>query len=350
MYVHAQIAVAGLRDVGLSAAPGKVVVGDPSVALGLRVGLGTWLIDCPPLKRASMLAALRGHIGDAVVNRAIDRSAAETLVGRLCNLSQIYPELKSVLHGGYAVVESTWVTGGRRRRPPKVQLGKGGEAQRAWLEMLVMAEQLLEANAGVPLAPERTFPARTEPGVLTVTSDASGIDGVGGYAFDAAEPNTVWLVAATWPPDVLAALQESAAIGKAGGDTAALSMPAAELFGTLAVTEAVAEARGQRPSAVVAVGDCDPAMHALNAASSGNPQMRALLAGMHGVSPLWLGVSVPREANGDADRLSHPHLLDAVRAEAEEAGLHVEVAAVTDRSWAAVRRAMSIGAIKRRRP
>ena len=33
VYVHAQLAVAGLRDVGLSAAPGKVVVGDPTVAL-----------------------------------------------------------------------------------------------------------------------------------------------------------------------------------------------------------------------------------------------------------------------------------------------------------------------------
>eukprot|EP00965_Chrysotila_dentata_P102319 3377744-Pleurochrysis_carterae.AAC.1 len=50
--------------------------------------------------------------------------------------------------------------------------------------------------------------------------------------------------------------------------TPALSMPAAETFGTWAVAEAVRESVGERPRAAVAIGDCDPAAAALNAASS----------------------------------------------------------------------------------
>ena len=53
-------------------------------------------------------------------------------------------------------------------------------------------------------------------------------------------------------------------------------MPAAELFTTWAVAEAAAAAKPF--TAVIAVGDCDPAAHALDAASSATPQMSALLA------------------------------------------------------------------------
>eukprot|EP00965_Chrysotila_dentata_P050882 1687696-Pleurochrysis_carterae.AAC.1 len=56
-------------------------------------------------------------------------------------------------------------------------------------------------------------------------------------------------------------------------------MPAAELFGAWAVAEAVGtEARGVRPVAVIAVGDCDPAALALNSASSGAAAMREAAA------------------------------------------------------------------------
>ena len=41
VYVHAQLAVVGLRELGLNAAPSKIVVGDPVVALGLRIGRGS---------------------------------------------------------------------------------------------------------------------------------------------------------------------------------------------------------------------------------------------------------------------------------------------------------------------
>ena len=344
VYVHAQLAVLGLRDVGLNAAPSKVVVGDPVVALGLRVGRAAQRVDCPPLKRQSMLADIRQQRRTALVDMRVDRRRAQRLVGRLCNLSQVFPELKAVLHGGYAVTESTWETGGRRRRPPALQLAGRSEAQQAWVGLLDVAEELIDANDGVALAPERSFPPRDMPGMYTATTDASGVDGVGGYVFDAGAPEVVWLVSEAWPPDVLLALQAAAAVGGVQGtDSGSLSMPAAELFGSIAVPEAVAAAQGTAPVAVTAIGDCDPAVGAINANSSGNPQMRALLSGARSLTPQWLAVSVPREANLDADRLSHPAMWEEVEADARSAGLTPKWARITEESWAALRRAIGIG-------
>eukprot|EP00965_Chrysotila_dentata_P038655 1283694-Pleurochrysis_carterae.AAC.1 len=68
-------------------------------------------------------------------------------------------------------------------------------------------------------------------------------------------------------------------------------MPAAELFGVWAVAEAVSTAQGRRPRAVVAVGDCDPAAAAVNAASSGRAQMRELLGHARHLTTQWLAVS-----------------------------------------------------------
>eukprot|EP00965_Chrysotila_dentata_P173933 5741536-Pleurochrysis_carterae.AAC.1 len=65
-------------------------------------------------------------------------------------------------------------------------------------------------------------------------------------------------------------------------------MPAAELFGAWAVAAAAAHAEGRGPRAVIAVGDCDPAVQALNAATSRTQQMRALLAGARALTPHWL--------------------------------------------------------------
>eukprot|EP00965_Chrysotila_dentata_P095976 3171372-Pleurochrysis_carterae.AAC.1 len=118
-------------------------------------------------------------------------------------------------------------------------------------------------------------------------------------------------------------------------------MPAAELFGAWAVAEAVAQAsRGAKLAAIIAVGDCDPAAAALNAASSGAAALRELLRGARSLASQWLAVSVAREANVDADRLSHPHLLDAVKAEAEAEGWRVMQAHVPQSCWEALRRAM----------
>eukprot|EP00965_Chrysotila_dentata_P105989 3500078-Pleurochrysis_carterae.AAC.1 len=66
-------------------------------------------------------------------------------------------------------------------------------------------------------------------------------------------------------------------------------MPAAELFGCWAVVAAVAEVRGGPPRAVIAVGDCDPAAAALDAATSPRAQMRRILRGARSLCSQWLG-------------------------------------------------------------
>eukprot|EP00965_Chrysotila_dentata_P092138 3041915-Pleurochrysis_carterae.AAC.1 len=124
-------------------------------------------------------------------------------------------------------------------------------------------------------------------------------------------------------------------------------MPAAELFGSWAVAEAVGEAsQGEALTAVIAVGDCDPAAAALNSASSGAAAMRELLRGARTLVSQWLAVSVPREANVDADRLSHPRLLSEVEADVVAAGWRVARARVPQRCWDAVRRATHLAGLE----
>eukprot|EP00965_Chrysotila_dentata_P156658 5175900-Pleurochrysis_carterae.AAC.1 len=67
--------------------------------------------------------------------------------------------------------------------------------------------------------------------------------------------------------------------------------------------------------------------------------MRALLRGARALTSQWLAVAVPREANTDADRLSHPLLLRELVAEATRAGMRVHVARVPEECWAALRKA-----------
>ena len=358
VYVHAQLVVLALRRLGLSAAPGKVVVANPVVALGFEVArgeeLGQGRVRCPELKRQAMRREAAEALAAAAEAR-VDRRKAERLVGRLCNISQVLPELKGPLGGGYAVTRATWEVGGARRRPPKLQLRQGGSVQAEWMELLRLAEDLLQANEGVALAPEAAFQERAEPGALTVVTDASGVDGVGGYALDPANPGEALLVSELWPADVLAALQRQAlrASERERGPDAALgrlSMPAAEAFGQWAVAEAHAVAAGRRPTAVTAVGDCDPAAAALNAGASGRPQMRRLVRGARELCAHWLAVSVSRDLNLDADRLSHPARLAEVRADAQAAGVATRVAPIPQHCWAALRAAISVEAETRRAP
>ena len=356
VHVHAQLTVLALRRLGLSAAPSKVVVGNPVIALGFTVerseAVGGGALRCPELKRQSMRSA-----GDEAAQRAregrVDRRSAERLVGRLCNISQALPEIKCHLGGGYAVTRASWVVGGARRRPPQLQLRGGGPVQAEWLELLELADDVLDINEGVALAPERHFPPRDMPGSLTVVTDASGVDGVGGYALDPARPGEAWVVSEVWPADVQAALDRSArpqeersrAADEAEGR---LSMPAAETFGQWAVAQAHAESTGLVPTAITAVGDCDPAAAAINAAASGRPQMRRLLRGARELCSQWLGVSVPRECNLDADRLSHPALLEEVRRDARARGVETHTVPIPPRCWAVLRAAIAVEAATRR--
>ena len=104
VHVHAQLAVIGLAEVGLCAAPSKVVVGDPTIGLGFELQrdeaqLGGGRIRCPALKRAALLRAMATHAAEARAGH-VARDGAETTVGRLCNMAQAFPELKTALHGG----------------------------------------------------------------------------------------------------------------------------------------------------------------------------------------------------------------------------------------------------------
>ena len=114
-------------------------------------------------------------------------------------------------------------------------------------------------------------------------------------------------------------------------------MPAAELFGMWAVAEAARLASGREPASITAVGDCDPAAGALNSVASRNAQMRGLLAGARQLTQQWLAVSIPREYNLDADRLSHPAMLEAVRTDAAAAGLIVHDAPIPAACWDTLR-------------
>ena len=352
VHIHAQLAVLGLRDVGLAAAPGKVTVGDPVVSLGLRVCRAERQINVPSVKRASMLASITSQRDAATSELRADRAAADTLVGRAVNMSQVFPELNSVLHGGYAVSQSSWVAFERVRRPHAITFKRHSDAHSGWLGFLDVLAELVFRNSGVSIAPAKAFSPIDDPCTLVVTTDASGVDGVGGYVFHAASPHEVWIVSEQWPSDIQSALDDAAAGTR--GAHGALSMPAAELFGSVAIASAVAQhlsqlgrfdAVGGEPRAVYAVTDCSPAACAINAATSGTPQMRSLLRITCHSAPFWLGVAVPRELNIDADRLSHPHLCDHVMADACAAGLSAHRVRIAPESslWTHLRQAAAVG-------
>lgn len=364
VHVHARLAIVTLRRLGLEEAASKTMIGDPIVSLGLQVDRGRRVIDCPASKRTTMLAQL-STMEESALGRPpmVNIKEAETLVGRACNLSQVFPEIVEVLHGGYTVAGAGGrVPGGGGRAIPIragcLRMRAGSNAHEGWLEFVRVTADLLRANVGVALAPCVQFPARMEGTTITSTTDASGVDGVGGYVFSAARPGEVWLVSEWWPPAVAAALRsmgversqraEDEDAGEAGWGM--LSMPAAELFGAWAVPLAAVEA-GAPKGPVYAVGDCDAAVGALNAARSGTPQMRVLIRAARRLSSEWLGITLPREANGDADRLSHPGQFEAVQADAERAGLVVHRARIPPEhpAWLVLGHAIAQGGWGRRR-
>ena len=272
-----------------------------------------------------------------------DRKRVETLVGRLGNLTQVFPEVSASLHGGYAIAKSSCPVAGRRRFPPTIPLRSGSSTHTEWVELLDLSAGILDANIGVDIAPQRAFPSRDSPGAITVTTDASGNDGVGGYAFAADDPLHVFIMSEPWPDDILRALANGAAT-EAERDCSApsLSVTAVELFGTRAIAAAVMLARGRSASSITAVGDSDGAASVINSAASGNGQMRSLLS--IASDPIWLAISVPREANVDADRLSHPARADDVIREAASVGLRVtRLPRLTEGDWSPLRHAASIG-------
>ena len=342
--VHCVIAIAAVREVGLEDAANKTEGGDVFVNLGLRLRLRDGLIDCPPPKQRIMLRDLGRWRDDVARLAPFERAMAERQVGRLGNLTQVLPELLLHLHAGFRAANAGYVrhAGGKRRKLAMVQLARGSLLHDGLSALLPHAIDIIERNEGVPLAPRALFAARDEPGVLLVVTDASGNDGCGGWAQLGTADTAPVVVSERWPDAILEARRQAdlpRAQRTAGAP--ALSMPAAELWSTWAVAEAAAASKPHR--AVIAVGDCDPAADALDAASSGVPQISSLLASARARVKQWLGVSLPREWNLDADRLSHPALLGAVLADARAANLRPRVARIPADCWAALYTAAALG-------
>eukprot|EP00965_Chrysotila_dentata_P124163 4103504-Pleurochrysis_carterae.AAC.1 len=143
-HTHAQLAVLGLAELGLHAAPAKVVVGDPVVALGMAVGRGEGRLRCPGGKRELLLAAMAELRAEMSERSRVPWRQARSVVGKLANLAQVLPELKLVLRGGYAVARpaGVYADGGGRRPDEWLRLRPGGRAAHEWRLMLDVATDL----------------------------------------------------------------------------------------------------------------------------------------------------------------------------------------------------------------
>jgi hypothetical protein len=338
IHVYCLIAVWNLILLKLSCSFDKTVAATRAIILGLRIRPGDGIIDCPELKAKVMLQGLRDLRDRVQQHRAVLLEPLECLVGRLGNISQIYCAIRLWIAAAYALIRLRYrcrsgssSTPDRRRYVRRVVLRPGGRREREIVRLCDAAERELERNEGVPLAPRAVFPSPEAAGVALVVTDASGKDGVGGYATHSSSPRVVWLLSEWWPVEVQIALDRAADSLKESGQTQRFAMPAAELFGMTAITAALHE---QIPvSAVIAVGDCLPAARAVNASSSSSAQMRHLIQGASQVVQQWLAVQVHREFNTDPDRLSHPDELDKVWQEVLDAGWTPKLLRPTPDSW-----------------
>ena len=354
--VHLRIAVAAFERLGFVVEITKTECGSAIVNLGFRVRVDAGRIDCPLPKRRIMLRDIHALHLTVDEGAKVEQRGVERLVGRIANLSHVLPEAAPHLAGGYAIASARRVPAGRRRasgyRLLTVRLRRGGRCEAAVRSMCEVTAQLLEANEGIALASAEHFVALGSTGTLTTVTDASGEDGIGGYAFHPSAPGVVWIMADAWPDDVLAALAHAAAPRAervATRGVAACSMPLAELFGPWAMAAAVTDGvdtDGGRPwptfrtDAVISVVDCAPAAAVLTAATSGGAQLRSLVIAARNETRCWLAAAVPREWNCDADILSHPSRWLEVRTAAESAGLSVRRVQAPIRCWTALREAM----------
>ena len=357
VHVHARLTMKALSTLGLVAAPHKVMCGSPLPALGLRFDATRRVIDCPEGRRATILAACEAALeaAERPLEPSADREQVQRLTGRLCSLTQVDDRLRRHLHAGYRLGRATWQAGGRRRALARLPLRHGSVAHTEWVALLRTAHACLSENRGAAMAPRRRFPSIHQQGSLVIITDASGDDGAGGYALLADAPHEVFVVSERWPEDVRRALAASADVEQAALRRSRprdaqphLPMPAAELVGQILVAELAAAAaaqRGLRVQRVYAVGDCEPATRALDALhSSSSAHMRSLVTRAQQCEWQWLSVQVPREANVDADRLSHPDLACEVVAEIEAARLRATRLRATEASWEAARHAIESGA------
>ena len=349
--VHCCISIDETERVGFEHSIEKVQCGDAIVVLGLRADLAADVSDCPPAKALVIIAEL-AHMA-ALIKRgeSLEREMIERNTGRLSNLSQIEPQLVLYLHSGYALSASTTSRGGglARRKLRMVPVKLHGVVGSEFMALLTAATEFLVKNEGVPLVHVAAFPALDTEGMLTIVTDASGEDGVGGYAFSADEPKRVYVVASVWPEDIQAALSYAAMRIKAKAAVplaASFSMPAGETFGQWAVAESVRLA-GVRVAAVTALGDCKPASIAITSAKSKSPVMRDIVAASRRTCEQWLGVQVWRKWNSDGDLLSHPGEVHRVVQAARDAGLDVIVLPIHPDCFCELRESIAANLVRR---
>ena len=334
VHVHAQLAVLGLRTVGLVAAPHKIACCEPLPALGLLFRGTDQRICCPPGKLSAVEFSCQSELQALADSCEVRLARAERLLGRLCSLAQVAPDLRAELTGGYRACSSI-------RRAPSMsvrRLAPGSPAFIAWRGLLTAAPRLIAARDGVEMAPRLIAPGRFVAGSLTSVTDASGDDGVGGYAFLAGTPRHVFILSEPWPPSVLHALAaaaspEEAALRRAGDPDASVAfpVPAAELAGSLLLPRLVKRSACVRRS--FAVCDCQPAVGVLTNLHSGTPIMSSLIPDAQLDPDGWFAAHVPREQNQDADILSHPARWREVESAALAAGFSCTRVRPTQQDW-----------------
>lgn len=314
-----------------SVSVGKTMAGTVVAELGILMDSVAETLSCPVVKRAAMRADCVAFAETARAGQPLDRATTATLVGRAVNMSQIWPSLLPLLHGGYAVANARKAARGRASDRPllsKVRLKPGGARAASYLAFLDELLRLLDADASAAMAPSFSFDGPESYRVWVATHDASGNDGVGGYLLSAAAPGHVWLLSHRWPEKILAALAVGALPrAERPDDALMLSTPVAEAAGGWLLCAAASRHSPAPPpcDGVISIGDCQPAVFVTRRGSAAHPAMRAVAVEQRRVCLQWLGVHVPRELNLDADRLSHPDQLQDIVAEAEEAGFTVHV-------------------------
>ena len=335
--VHCCISIDESTRLHLELAESKMQCGDGVVVLGLRADVEADCSNCPDAKAQVMIAELRSMLYSMADESTIERSIIERNVGRLCNISQIEPALLLHMHAGYALshAHSRGGHGQPRRRLRHIRINSDRPIGRQFSELLVTAINTLTANVGVPLLHEASFPAHGSPRTLTVVTDASGEDGVGGYAFHPSHADTVFVVHGPWSRSVREAMAYSArrtAAKAASAPEPSCSMPSAEVFGTWGVVETVSR-HGVGFDSVIAVTDCKPAASIITAARSKSRVMRHLVHAMRDTAAAWLGAHILRQWNSDADLLSHPDSVHLVIQAARDAGLTVVELPMHSECW-----------------
>jgi hypothetical protein len=338
--VHARIAIWTLERLDFTIAVEKTMAGDVIISLGLRAVIRDDRVDCPELKRLSLIAAAAAFVKAITDGNPIDVALLERFTGRVCNLSHIYPAVLLWIHSAYSVFKVRSRNGGLQIK--LVRLRPSGDRALEILRLLGTVEELAAANDGIPSVCSVQFPSTHDSGSVLQVTDASGNDGAGGYIFHANVPDTVFIVHVEWPPMVRAALAAATRPRVIRDrDTARqdmLSVPAAELATAWLVPYMVQRYTGLGFDNITAVGDCRPVACALLAACSPSPQTHHLLRLAYSLCHRWSAVAVKRERNTSADLLTHPASAADVVEQAKAAGLEVvevarQSADVPDEVW-----------------